>query len=162
MKVAMVKHNQHSKTYWFEVPESMVPEITPNTRVACDTARGLKHGIVVGSVLDMNDVQDVMLASGAKLPLRKITAVQCDIPLSEIKIPEYMARTKPRDEKIAKRFLEYYHTRKFNTTVMLNDNGMLCDGYSAYLVAKMLNLPSITVVAKKKCSSADSADDFPF
>ena len=159
MKVAMVKHSPNSKTYWFEVPEYLADKITPNTRVACDTVRGLEIGVAVGSVLNMDEVRAVMLASGAKLPLKKIVAIPQEIPLDEIKIPKYMSRTTPRDEKIAKRFLEYYHTGKFNTHVALNSDGMLRDGYSAYLVAKKIGLPSITAFGGKM---RELADDFPF
>jgi len=159
MKVAMVKHSPNSKTYWFEVPEFLSDKITPNMCVACDTVRGLETGVVVGSILSMDDVRDVMLASGAKLPLKKIVAIPQEIPIDEIKIPMYMSRTTPRDEKIAKRFLEYYHTGKFNTNVALNSDGLLRDGYSAYLVAKKIGLPSITVLG---CKMRKPADDFPF
>lgn len=159
MKVVMVKHTPNSKTYWFEVPDFLVDKITPNMCVSCDTVRGLESGVVVSSVLNMDDIRDIMLASGAKMPLKKIVAIPQEIPLDEIKIPRYMFCTTPRDEKIAKRFLEYYHTGKFNTCVALDSDGTLRDGYSAYLVAKKIGLPSITALRDKMCKPAD---DFPF
>lgn len=159
MKVAMVKHSPNSRTYWFEVPEVLATKIVPNASVICNTAWGLEAGIVVGSVLNADDVRDIMLSSGATLPLKQIVAVPHEVPLDEIKIPKYMSRTKPKDEKIAKRFLEYYHTGKFNTNVTLDSNGLLRDGYSAYLVAKTLGLSSITILGCKVC---EPVDDFPF
>lgn len=138
MKVAMVKHTANGKVFWFEVPDGL-GEITPNSSVMCDTARGRQYGTIVGAVCDESDVHDVMVASGASLPLRKITDFVQAVPMDTIKIPEYMARTKPSDNKIAKRFLEYYHNRRFDTAVMLDNNGLLKDGYSAYLVAKLLH-----------------------
>ena len=115
MKVAMVKHTANGKVFWFEVPDGL-GEITPNSSVMCDTARGRQYGTIVGAVCDESDVHDVMVASGASLPLRKITDVVQAVPMDTIKIPEYMARTKPSD-----------------------NNGLLKDGYSAYLVAKLLH-----------------------
>ena len=62
---------------------------------------------------------------------------------------DYMARTKPSDEKIAKRFLEFYHTGQFNTNVALDDNAVLIDGYSAYLVAQKVGLTFLPAIYKE-------------
>ena len=110
MKVAMVKHTSCGQVFWFETPEHLVGKLHPGSHVACDTARGRRYGTVVVSDLDDQDVKEIMTASGATFPLRKIVATTQNVLLSAIKIPEYMARTKPSDEKIAKRFLEFYHT----------------------------------------------------
>ena len=126
MNVAMVKHGNSEKIYWFEVPAHLSDAIKPGIRVACHTARGRKYGIVVGSVVNKADVHELMVASGATFPLRQIVA------------------TTASDEKIAKRFMEYYHNKKFNTNVLVADNGLLLDGYTAYLVAKVLGLPYIS------------------
>lgn len=104
MNVVMVKHWNCEKIYWFEVPDHLVASIVPGIRVAYDTSRGKKYGIVVGSVVDADDVREVMYASGATLPLRKIITVAHDIPLKVIQIPDYMKRTKPSDDKIASAF----------------------------------------------------------
>lgn len=148
MKVAMVKHTANGKVFWFEVPNNL-GEIAPNSSVMCDTARGRQYGTIVGAVCSESDVHDVMVASGASLPLRKITAVVQAVPMDTIKIPEYMARTRPGDDKIAKRFLEYYHNRRFNTAVVLNENGLLKDGYSAYLVAKVLHFKFLHAIIEQ-------------
>lgn len=39
---------------------------------------------------------------------------------------------------------------QFNTNVVVDENGVLKDGYSAYLVAKMLRLSAISVMTKHK------------
>ncbi len=146
MKVAMVKHTPAGKVFWFSVPDRFVNEIHPGSHVACDTARGRKFGVVVGSPLDEEDARAVAMASGARFPLREISAVATKVPMQNIKIPKYISRTKPRDEKISKRFMEAYHNGEFNTSVVVNKNGMLMDGYSAYLVAKKLGLDFITAI----------------
>lgn len=145
MKVAMVKHSPHGKVYWFEVPEES-GYVYPGAHVACDTARGMVRGIVVGSVMDECDVYDIMIASGAKFPLRKIVANWRCVPLASITIPKYFKNTKPRDETIAKRFLELYNTGGFQTDVIVSDDGVLQDGYSAYLVAKFIGVSHIDAI----------------
>lgn len=149
MKVAMVKHSSRGKVFWFEIPERLVGKLYPGSHVVCDTARGRRCGTVVASDLDDQDVKEIMTASGAIFPLRKIIAITQKVRLSDIKIPAYMARTKPRDEKIAKRFLEIYHTGQFNTNIALDDSGFLVDGYSAYLVAQALGFTFLSVICEE-------------
>lgn len=150
MNVVMVKHGSCGRAYWFEVPDQIDPQPLPGTRVACDTARGKKYGVTVGSVVNSDDVMEVMQASGATFPLRKILAATHDIKLADITIPDYMARHSPCDALLSKRFLEYYHTTQFNTKVVVDENGVLKDGYSAYLVAKLLGLSVISAMTKHK------------
>lgn len=76
-------------------------------------------------------------------------AVYHYIPLNSIRIPKYMSRTRPKDEKIAKRFLEFYHTGRFDTNIALDENGVLVDGYSAYLVARRIGLSYLLVIRKE-------------
>lgn len=149
MKVAMVKHSPNGKVFWFETPKYLEGLLTTGSRVACDTNRGRQYGVIVGANLDEKDVLEVMTASGATLPLRKIIATARMVPIDKIKIPEYMKRTKPRDEKIAKRFLEFYHTGQFDTNVALSDDGTLVDGYSAYLVARTVGLSLLPAIYKE-------------
>lgn len=149
MKVAMVKHKPYGKVFWFEIPEHLVGKLQPGFRVTCNTARGRRYGTVVAADLDEQDVKEVMLASGATFPLSTIEATTQKVPMGIIKIPGYIARTKPSDEKIAKRFLEFYHTGQFNTNVALDDNAVLIDGYSAYLVAQKVGLTFLPAIYKE-------------
>lgn len=146
----MVKHTTESKGYWFEAPNNLADKIHPGVRVVCDTAIGQQDG-TVSSVLLSNgedDAKEIMIAAGAKFPLRKIVAVGCLIPIDAIKVPTYMSRSVPNEEKIVKRFREYYRTGQFNTRVTVDDSGVLLDGYTAYKVAKMLHLTHLLVVTK--------------
>ena len=61
------------------------------------------------------------------------------IPMEDIKIPKYFASTIPQPEKIAARVREIKESGRFNTTVTINKDGLLTDGYTAYLVAKMFD-----------------------
>lgn len=149
MKVAMVKHKPCGKVFWFEIPQYLEGKLAPGSAVACDTARGRQYGVVVAADLDVTDIKGLMVASGAKFPLRKIEATTQKVFLGSIKIPEYMTLTSPRDEKIARRFLEFYHTGRFDTIIALDDNGVLVDGYTAYLVAQKIGLPYIPAIYKK-------------
>ena len=149
MKVAMVKHSPQGKIFWFEIPEELEGLLTVGSRVACDTHRGRQYGIVVAADLDAKDVETVMVASGAVYPLRKIVATTHMVLMDAVKIPKYMKNTKPSDEKIAKRFLEFYHAGQFNTNIALDDNGVLVDGYSAYLVARKIGLQFLPAIYKE-------------
>lgn len=142
MKVVMVRHSHCSrgKVYWFEVPENLSSGLRPGSVVGCDTKRGNSVGKVIGSIMDAADVADVMAASGAVFPLRKITAVIRNVQMDSIRIPDIYSRTPPSDAKLAKRFLEYYHKGHFNTKIVISEDGYLADGYSAYCVAQFLHL----------------------
>jgi hypothetical protein len=156
MKVAMVKHNLRGKIFWFEIPTHLEGLIKVNSCVICDTKRGRQHGVVVGTDLEAVDVAEVMGASGATFPLRKIIALTHRVRINAIKIPKYMGETRPHDEKIAKRFLEFYHTGQFNTDIVLDQDNVLVDGYSAYLVAQKVGLDYlwVTVTHKEACTNA--------
>ena len=91
-----------------------------------------------------------MTASGATFPLCPIVSVDADVCIKDIVVPDYMQKTSPRDEKLAKRFLEYYHTGRFDTNVVISESNTLIDGYSAYVVATMLGLPTISAVIRHK------------
>lgn len=160
MKVALVRHGSYGKVYWFEVPEQLTNDVMIGARVTCDTARGKNAGVVVGTaVLDPEQDRETLSSAGAVLPLRQILSIKKDVLMADIKIPDYMKRSTPRDDKIAKRFLEYYHTMSFNTNVSIREDGTLVDGYSAYLVAKVLNLPFLSATVKRPKLAED---DFPW
>ena len=107
----------------------------------CDTRRGTQIGIVVSLFrYDGNDavVRALREQNGATFPLRKIIAVYGAMPISKIVIPDRMRHTTPRDKKVAARCLEWYQFGHFQTEVVVNQNFVLSDGYSAYIVAKAL------------------------
>lgn len=147
-KVVMVKHTPCGKVFWFEVSKNLAPRIVPGVRVLCDTRRGLRHGVAVSTALNANDVKDVMATTGATEPLRRIVNVAQSIFVDSIKIPNYMAQSHPSDEKIAKRFLEIYHTNDFQTNITVDRDYNLVDGYSAYLVAMKMGMGVVNAIIK--------------
>ncbi len=148
MNVVMVKHTSNGKVFWFEVPDNLVNKITVGTNVICNTAYGKRNGMAISTPLDSEEVKCVMAASGAVYPLRKIAGIGHKIPLEAITVPNYMLKSHPSDEKIAKRFMEVYHTGTFHTNIAVDKDYNLLDGYTAYLVAKRLGWSNITAVVQ--------------
>ena len=109
MKAVLVKYSKGGKGYWFEVPDHLSNKIKPNMRVICDTAIGQQNGMVASVLITDGDdeAKEVTISAGAKFPLRKVVAVECNIPIKDIKIPSYLAHSTPNENKIMKRFLEY-------------------------------------------------------
>lgn len=68
-----------------------------------------------------------------------------DIPLDQIVIPDMFKETIPSPTKIAQRVNEWKKHKKFVTKIKVDGNNTLLDGYSAYLVAKMLGEPVLRV-----------------
>lgn len=88
MTAVMVKHTGESKGYWFEAPNSLADKIQPGTHVICDTAIGQQRGKVIGTLISNgeDEAKEIMTSAGAKFPLRKVTAVECHVPIEEIKV----------------------------------------------------------------------------
>jgi hypothetical protein len=150
MKVAMVKHAKSPKVFWFGVPEHLAEDVFEGVQVLCDTRKGVQPGTVICTVKDCDTVKEMMRATGAVFPLKNIVGVASSLAMDAIKIPGNMEKTPPKDEKLAARFLEYYHTGEFNTFVRVSHDMVLKDGYSAYLVAKFLNMMFITGLREEK------------
>lgn len=154
MNLAMVKHPRCTKNYWFHIPDGLVSVVKTGAAVICDTRRGTQIGIVVSMFqYDGNDavVRALLEQNGATFPLRKIIAVYGAMPISKIVIPDRMRHTTPRDKKVAARCLEWYQFGHFQTEVVVNQNFVLSDGYSAYFVAKELGHKTIRVRVEVNC-----------
>ena len=67
------------------------------------------------------------------------------IDVTSIIVPKAFKYSNPSTEKIAKRINEYRTHGKFKTPVVVGEDGMLKDGYTAYLVAKMLDITTLLV-----------------
>lgn len=66
------------------------------------------------------------------------------VKISDIKIRKDYK--KPKKEKMQKKTKYYEMHRYFKSTVILDDNNYLVDGYTSYLLAKELEFDFITVV----------------
>lgn len=68
----------------------------------------------------------------------------CD--LVDIKIPYCFATTIPCNEKLMRRLDEWRKARKFDTEIYVDENLNLFDGYTSYLVYRMLGQTEVPVV----------------
>ena len=147
MNIVEVKHDEHQeKTYWFAVPEKLIPYLKKGDQVLCDTRKGRQYGIAQTGVLSGDGIDRLAASNGAKFPLRQVCAVKMNYPIKRIKIEDDMKASAPKKEKIIARLNEYYDHGAFNTALVVDSNHYLRDGYTAYLVAKMFDLPEIPVM----------------
>lgn len=68
------------------------------------------------------------------------------VDLRDIEIQPQFLQTKIREEKYQRKKTYYLQTGVFESTVQLNRNNVLVDGYSTYLIAQEFNLGKIPVV----------------
>lgn len=144
MYVALIQHPHNTQNYWFAVSNKMAEKIKPGMKVQCDTRFGMQPGTVIGGPMKSEDVMELMKTSGAVFPLKKIYDMEIrEVNIATIHIPSMFVKSPPSDEKLASRFLEWYHHGEFDTRILIDKDGTLQDGYSAYLVAKKLGLTSL-------------------
>lgn len=67
-------------------------------------------------------------------------------PIECIQIPHCFAATIPCNEKLIRRLDEWRSKRKFNTEIYVDENMNLFDGYTSYLVYRMLGHMDVPVV----------------
>lgn len=140
MKYVGVKHKpEHTKLYWFAVPDGLAPHVGVGSEVLCDTRKGHNKGIVqiVLDGVSEDEMLRVAQFNRQYLPVKNIISVALDAELGEIHIPYFMENTPPTPEKIAKRVSEFYELGRFDTPVIFTQDMNLQDGYTAYLVATM-------------------------
>ncbi len=148
MNIVFVQHIGSPKEYCFSVPDHLTGVVKRGMRVMCKTARGEEIGIVKTGVITGDGAADIAKLHGAHFPLAEIDAAYASIPMDRIKISARMRDTIPATEKITQRIEEYKKDHAFHTGVALNSAGELVDGYSAYLVARMLGLKYIPVYTR--------------
>lgn len=79
---------------------------------------------------------------------------QCDflnlerrlIPIECIQIPKSFADTIPHNEKLLKRLDEWRNFKKLQTEIYVDETCKLFDGYTSYLIYRMLGVADIPVV----------------
>ena len=77
----------------------------------------------------------------------KYTTSICDI--DKINIPSNFKKTLPSETKIAERYRCYMKTGCFDREILVDEHYNLIDGYSTYLVCKMVGLTKIRVLRLK-------------
>lgn len=146
MNVVLVQHNNaHLKKYCFEVPDKLIPHIDLGTKVICDTQRGHVPGNVVSSVMTGEEADRTIEGEHATLPLKSILSVIKEIDIENIEVPVWMKKSKPSKEKIWRRKQEIRLLGGVKTKVKIKD-GVLKDGYTAYLVCRNAGMSAIPVV----------------
>lgn len=144
MNVALVQHNQqNTRKYCFAVPDELIPHIKQDTRVVCDTVRGFMPGRIVSEILTGDSATQAIEERGAYMPLRNIVAVVNKVNISDIRIPIRMEMSTPHKFKIVRRESELKAFGCVRTKVVVDDNGILKDGYTAYLVCKNKGMSEI-------------------
>lgn len=69
--------------------------------------------------------------------------------LSRIKITKEMADCLPRADKLKWKYLYYKKKHAFESTIILDKHYMLIDGYTTYLLARMLGMKKIEVYIRQ-------------
>lgn len=147
MNVVLIQHSeQQPRKYCFAVPDSLLPNIQYGADVICDTRRGHTHGRVVSEVLIGEAAERMIADNGTTMPLKNILAVVENIAISDIRIPIWMEMSEPRRDKIDRRKQELRTFGCVKTKVRVGEDGILQDGYTAYLVCKNKGMDAIPVV----------------
>lgn len=68
------------------------------------------------------------------------------VPLDKIGVTRAFAETQPHNEKLNKRLDEWRRNGKFDTEIYVTEKGVLFDGYTAFLVYRMLGIENVPVV----------------
>ncbi len=68
------------------------------------------------------------------------------VNIDQVEIPTSFASTIPCNEKLMRRLDEWRSHRKFDTEIYVDENLKLFDGYTSYLVYRMLGITIIPVV----------------
>lgn len=99
-------------------------------------------GMVSSNVVRGNGLEELLLSVDPQFPRAVLdTSIQF-VSMEGLKVSPRLECTRPKSVKIRKRVDEYYAHGAFKTAVKVV-NGVLEDGYTAYLVAKMFGLKYI-------------------
>lgn len=139
MYVAVRHKPEEHVVFWFAVPEPLVPYVKVGEKVVCNTKKGKRKGEIV-SVLDGVSEDEASLIIGPYFPLKEIMAVESEININEITLDPQVALSKPSPEKLKARIVEYYKFGEFRTKVVVDSDGLLLDGFTAFLVCNMFDL----------------------
>ncbi len=134
--VGVKHHKNDDKLFWFYVPKSIADHVAKYSDVVCSTSKGNSRG-VVEEIIITDNVFDAKKLIQRPFPLNNIVAVKTQFPLWMLSIPARFVQSKPSPEKIASRVRELYRDGRFNTMVEVNSDGVLTNGYTAFLVATM-------------------------
>lgn len=101
-----------------------------------------------GATLNRCEASLFLTKSEAQHECDKRNEVHIDVKITDIKITTAFSNTIPDSDKIVKRVEEYKKHGKFDTSIVIDCKGYLVDGYSAYLVCKMLEVDTLRVTIR--------------
>lgn len=78
--------------------------------------------------------------------IKSITSV---IDLHKINIPSNFKKNLPSESKIIERYLFYKKTGRFDREILVDEHYNLIDGYTTYLVCRMLGITKFRVLRIK-------------
>ena len=87
-----------------------------------------------------------------------IKSTTAKVSIDQIKIPSNYAKTLP-SQKIVERLMHYKQTGTFDREIVVDEHNNLLDGYSTYLVCKMLGLPKVRALRIKVKFTTDQLLD---
>ena len=140
MLYAAVRHHpDQAKLFWFAIPDELIPVADAGDACLCSTTSYGEQPGKIEAILDCSDpsVTRSIIGIPQEKPIRFLTGVEFCKSLEDIWIPAKFANA-PNPRKLRDREIEYAATGRFDTRVCLDPNGMLLDGYSAYVAAKKM------------------------
>lgn len=70
----------------------------------------------------------------------------CIVDIDRINVPHYVRQSLPSPDKIEKRYRCYKQLGTFDREIIVDEDYNLVDGYSTYLVCKMLEIQKVRVL----------------
>lgn len=99
-------------------------------------------------------------AEAAQAECNRRNLMRVEVALSDIKVSSCFAGTIPAADKLARRVSEYKKTGKFATEIFVDKEMKLWDGYTTYMICRMLDIKTIKVVVKEcVCEAKPVAQD---
>lgn len=127
-------------------------EVCEGTVIGIDTYAKQNHIRVVYTVFSGND--SMRFDEDYIWPDKTEVEKHCEflnferrmLPIECVQIPSCFAETIPHNSKLMKRLDEWRDKKQFDTEIYVNEKFELFDGYTAYLIYKMLGVIDIPVV----------------
>lgn len=140
MRYCGIKHKAKSeRTYYFKLPNEL-SHARVGDYVTCNTKRGRTSGVIV-SITEADSDADFCSVVKCKMPIRYVSTVGGKmLDTAAVKIPLEFRKKKPSNDKLIRRVMEFAAHKGFDTKIVVDTDGYIVDGYSAFLTAQFLGL----------------------
>lgn len=78
-----------------------------------------------------------------------ITSTTAKLKIEDIKIPENYEKQLPNADKLKARIEHFKKCGTFDREILVDENNTLLDGYTVYLISKMLGIEKVRVLKIK-------------